>query len=100
MRDPAKWELKEFAKLADMIDFLKTEYRAFSAIAREAVRRGIIKQDETSRLYSCFSVCTNRIGGFEGQFYPSDQTPTGRNRWQWKLKQEVTRESFLKEISE
>lgn len=100
MRNPAKWELKEFAKLADMVDFLKTEYRPFTAIAREAVRLGIIKQEETSRLYSCFSICTGRIGAFYGQFYPSDQTPTGRNRWEWKLKEEVTKESFLKEITE
>ena len=98
MRSPAKWELEEFAKLADMVDFLKLDYHPFTAISEEAVKRKIIKHGEASRLYSCFSVCAGRIDAFEGQFYPSDQTPTGRERWEWKLKDEITREIFLEKI--
>jgi hypothetical protein len=98
LRDPAKWELEEFAKLADMVDFLRIEYRPFTAIAGEAVRRRIIKKGETNRLYSCFSVCTERIAVFEGRFFPSDQTPTGRDRWEWKLKTDITKELFLEKV--
>jgi hypothetical protein len=87
----------KFAKLAGMVDFLKGEIRPFTAIAREAVRRGIIKKDETSKL-SCFTVCVGRVGDFMGVFFPGDQTPTQRDRWEWKLKADVTKESFRKEI--
>jgi hypothetical protein len=73
MQKPAKWEIREFAKLVSMIDFLKEEYHPFAEIAREAVRRGIIQQSEVNRFYHCFSVCIGRIGGFKGEFFPSDQ---------------------------
>ncbi|MEM3629266.1 MAG: hypothetical protein QXU46_04190 [Candidatus Bathyarchaeia archaeon] len=99
MRKPAKWEIREFAKLVNMIDFLKEKYRPFTEIAREAVRRGIIKQSEVSRFYNCFSVCVSRIGVFKGEFFPSDQTPTGRDRWEWKLAEDITREKFLEKIN-
>ena len=98
MRNPAKWELEEFAKLADMVDFLRLEYHPFTAISKEAVKRKIIKPDEANRFYSCFSVCVGIIDAFEGQFYPSDQTPTGRDRWEWKLKDGITREIFLEKV--
>ena len=38
------------------------------------------------------------IDAFEGQFYPSDQTPTGHDRWEWKLKDGITREIFLEKV--
>ena len=98
MRSPTKWELEEFAKLANMVDFLRLEYHPFAAISREAVKRKIIKSDEANRLYSCFSVCVGIIDVFEGQFYHSDQTPTGRDRWEWKLKDGITREIFLEKV--
>jgi hypothetical protein len=98
LRNPAKWELEEFAKLADMVDFLRLEYHPFTAISKEAVKRKIIKPDEANRFYSCFSVCVGIIDAFEGQFYPSDQTPTGRDRWEWKLKDGITREIFLEKV--
>lgn len=99
MQKPAKWEIREFAKLVNMIDFLKEEYRPFTEIAREAVRRGIIQQSEVNRFYHCFSVCVSRIGGFKGEFFPSDQTPTGRDRWEWKLAEDITKEKFLEKIN-
>jgi len=100
MRNPAKWELKIFAKLANMVDFLKGKYKPFTEIAGEAVRSGIIKQEEISTLYTCFTVCVGRVGGFEGVFFPDDQTPTGRARWEWRLKEDMTKESFQKAVDE
>lgn len=99
-QEPAKWQLQEFAKLATMTDFLKSEYRPFTAIANEAVRRGIIKEENKSRLYDCFTACTRRIDVFDGSFYPSDQTPTGKSRWEWRLKPNITKESFEKEVKD
>ena len=81
MRKPAKWEIKEFVKLVDMIDFLKEKYRPFTAIAREAVRRGIIQESEIDRLYQCFTVCVRSIDIFEREFFPFGQTATGRDKW-------------------
>ena len=98
MRNPAKWELEEFAKLADMVDFLRIEYHPLTTISKEAVKRKIIKPDEANRLYLCFSVCVVIIDVFEGQFYLGDQTPTGRDRWEWKLKDGITREIFLEKV--
>ena len=100
MRYPAKWELEEFAKLANMVDFLRLEYHPFTSISREAVKRKIIKSDEANRLYSCFSICVGRIAIFDGHFYPSDQTSTGRDRWEWKLKEEVTKDIFLERVKD
>ncbi len=100
MRYPAKWELKEYLKLADMVDFLKEKYRPFTQIAREAINRGIITEDKTNRLYQCFSVCVSVVGSFDAHFVPSDQSPTGRDRYEWKLKNNVTKESFLKGIND
>lgn len=99
MRDPCKWEIEEFAKLVNMIDFLKEELRPFAAIAKEAVRRGIIREDQVQRFYYCFSGCTPVFGMFEGVFVPYDQSPTGRDRWEWKLRHNTTRQSFMKEIN-
>ena len=98
MRKPAKWELEEFAKLAEMVDFLRVEYRPFTTISKEAIKRKIIKPDEANRLYSCFSVCVGVIDAFEGRFFPGDQTPTGHDRWEWKLKDGITREIFLEKV--
>ena len=95
LREPAKWELEEFGKLADMADFLAAEYRPFVAIAKEAVRRKIIKSSEVNRMYSCFRVCSVPIDVFDKHLSPNDQTPTGHDRWEWKLKEGVTKEVFL-----
>jgi len=98
LRSPTKWELEEFAKLANMVDFLRLEYHPFAAISREAVKRKIIKSDEVNRLYQCFSACVSVIDVFNGEFYPSDQTPTGRDRYEWKLKEGITKEIFLESV--
>jgi hypothetical protein len=98
LREPAKWELEEFAKLAGMTDFLAGEYHPFVAIAKEAVRRKIIKSNEVKRMYSCFRVCNGPIDVFDKHFSPSDQTRTGHDRWEWKLKEGVTKEIFLEKV--
>jgi hypothetical protein len=98
LREPAKWELEEFAKLADMADFLAAEYHPFVAIAKEAVRRETIKSSEVNRMYSCFRVCNGPIDVFDKRFSSSDQTPTGHDRWEWKLKEGVTKEVFLEKV--
>ena len=98
LKEPAKWELEEFAKLADMADFLALEYHPFAAIAKEAVRRKIIKSKEVNKMYSCFTVCNGAIDVFDKYFSPGDQTPTGRDRWEWKLKEGVTKEVFLEKV--
>jgi len=100
LRGPAKWELEEFAKLADMVDFLALGYHPFAVIAKEAVKRKIIKANEVNRMYSCFSVCTGRVDVFDRQFVSSDQTPTSRDRWEWKLKEGITKQIFLEKIKD
>lgn len=94
---PAKWEIREFAKLVDMLDFLKEKYRPFTAIAREAIKRGIIKRSADS-FYHIFTSVVHHVGIFEGQFYPDDQTPTGKSRWEWKLPENITRKEFMRII--
>ena len=99
MSGPAKFEIREFVRIIlPMIDFLKEKYRPFTAIAREAVRRGIIKESEVDRFYWVFTVVNRGIHIFEGEFYPSDQTPTGRDRWEWKLAGDISKEKLMKRI--
>jgi hypothetical protein len=99
MRKPAKWEIKEFVKLVDMIDFLKEKYRPFTSIAREAVRRGTIQESEIERLYQCFTVCVCSINIFEREFFPFGQTATEPEKWAWTLPNNITREKFLKKVN-
>ncbi len=99
MHKPAKREIKEFVKIADMIDFLKEKYRPFTAIAREAVRRGIIQESEIDRLCQCFTVCVRNIHIFEKEFFPFGQTTTGRDKWAWTLSRNMTKEKFLKKVN-
>lgn len=83
-----------------MIDFLKEKYRPFTAIAKEAVRRGIIKSNEVDHFYWVFTVVNHGIHIFEGEFYPSDQTQTGRNRWEWKLRGDMSKEKMMRKIDD
>lgn len=98
MAGPAKFELKAFLIFAKMVDFLKEEYRPFTAIAIEAVRRGIIKQSEVNKYYHIFTVCVDRIDVFDSMYFPEDQTSTGRARYEWKLKKEVTENIFIERV--
>ena len=97
----AKWEIREYVKLVvPMIDFLKVKYRPFTEIAREAVRRGIIKRSEVDSFYHFFKRAEDSMYIFEREFYPYDQTPTGRSRWEWKLPEDVTKEKFMNRVNE
>ena len=83
-----------------MIDFLREKYRPFTEIAREAVRRGIIKRSEVDRFYHFFKSAEDSMHIFEREFYPYDQTDTGRSRWEWKLPEDMTEERFMNRVNE
>ena len=100
MRYPAKHELRKFLIFAKMVDFLKQEYYPFTAIAREAVRRGYIKQDEVNHYYHIFSTCVSCFDFFDNMYFPEDQTPTGRARYEWKLKPEITQSIFVQKVND
>lgn len=100
MACPAKYELKKFLKFAQMIDFLKEKKRPFTAIAREAVNRGIFKQTEVNHFYHIFMVCVDCINLFDFRYCPEDQSPTGRAKYEWKLKDGVTQEIFIEKVNE
>ncbi len=80
--DPAKWEIEEFLKLTDMVEFLKPRYIPFTAIAREAVNRNIMPRGNEGRLYYSFTAIVHRLGIFEKMFIPYDQSPTKHDRWE------------------
>lgn len=83
-----------------MIDFLKEKYRPFTEIAREAVRRSVIERSEVDRFYHFFKSAEDSMYIFEREFYPSDQTPTGRDRWEWKLPENMTEGEFLRRVND
>ncbi len=100
MVGPAKFELKEFLNFAKLLDFLKQDYRPFTAISREAVRRGIIKQSEVNHFYHIFTTCIEVVMDlFDNMYFPEDQTPTGKARYEWKLKDGVTEKVFIERIN-
>ena len=96
---PIKLEIRKFVKLIHMLDFLKEKYRPFTAIAREAVKRGIIEHDEIDSFYRIFTIVVHAIGVFEGAFFPSDQTPTGKDRWEWRTSDDMTEQEFMNIIN-
>ena len=98
MAGPAKFELKEFLRFAKMTDFLKQEYHPFTAISREAVKLGIVKQNEVNKFYHIFTVSVDVIDLFKRRYVPEDQTSTGRARNEWKLKDEVTENVFIERV--
>jgi len=100
IEDPTKSNLRDVAKLSKILDFLKEKYRPFTAVAKEAVKRGIIKAGKENSLYDSFTRVNKRVGLFEGIFLPSDQSPTGRSRWEWKVTKDMTEKEFLRRINE
>lgn len=97
---PTKADLRKVAKLAEIIDFTKQKLLPFAAIAREAVRKRIIAQSETASLYHSFTRVNKYVQLFEGQFFPADQTPTGKSRWEWKTPRDMTATEFLGRIED
>ena len=101
MSGPAKFEIREFVRIIlPMIDFLEEKHRPFTAIAKEAVRLGIIRSSEVDHFYWIFTIVQHGIHIFEGIFYPYDQTSTGRDRWEWKLPDNMTEEKMMQRINE
>jgi len=99
LRDPKKYDLEMILRLVPMIEFLKEELHPISQIIKEAVRRSIIRENERNSLFVSFKRVNNRINLFEGAFFPSDQSPSGMDRWEYKL-EDITREEFIRRIEE
>lgn len=99
LRDPKKYDLERMLKLIPMLDFLKGDFHGISEITRESVRRGIIREDERDSLFVTFKRINNRINMFEATFYPSDQSYTGRDRYEFRL-MNLTPDDFRCRIEE
>jgi len=56
---PTKGDIRDVARLVEMLDFMKVKYLPFSKIAREAVGRGIIKSEDIDSLYGSFTRVEN-----------------------------------------
>jgi len=93
LKDPKKYDLKMILKLTPMLDFLREGFHPISEITREAIRRGIIMEDEKDLLFVSFKRVDNRIDLFEFKFYPRDQSPTGNARYEYRLK-DLTPDDF------
>jgi len=100
IENPTKANLRNVAKLSKMLDFLKEKYRPFTEIAKEAIKRGIIESGKENSLYDSFTRVNKYVGLFESLYFPSDQSPTGRSRYEWIVTKDMTEKEFLRRINE
>ena len=97
-RKPTIDDLITFRKLSVLVNYMNKRFLPFSLIIKEVFKEGIIEEKDRDNLFVAFSRVTMHIGLFENRFLPSDQSYTGRDRWEYKLKSGITKDKFEEKL--
>jgi hypothetical protein len=101
-KKPTTRDLQIFIKLVALVDFMKADYRPFSLIGYQAIKKRIINKEEKNALFVTFKRITNTSlrNMFEVRYSPEDQSFSGKERYEYQLKEGITKEIFENKIKE